>query len=47
MTDYNGRDPILVGKEKLGVVQELRDRDAWPKAEIPEQARKPAKAGNS
>lgn len=31
MTDFKGRDPILVGKEKLGVVQELRDRNAWPK----------------
>lgn len=39
-------DPIKVAKDELGVVQELRDRNAWPKAEVPEQAKKPAKVGN-
>ncbi|QXO14348.1 hypothetical protein SEA_CHASER_111 [Mycobacterium phage Chaser] len=39
-------DPIQVGRDEAGWVQELRDRKAWPKAEIPEQAKKPAKVGN-
>ncbi|ALA48519.1 hypothetical protein AVU99_gp078 [Mycobacterium phage Lolly9] len=26
-------DPVLVEKERRGAVQELRDRNAWPKAE--------------
>ncbi|QFG10340.1 hypothetical protein J4U00_gp141 [Mycobacterium phage DyoEdafos] len=47
MTDFEGRDPIKVAKDALGVVQELRDRAEWPKGEIPEQAKKPAKVGNA
>ncbi|ANH50107.1 hypothetical protein SEA_LOADRIE_107 [Mycobacterium phage Loadrie] len=41
------KDPIKVAKDKLDVVQELRDRKAWPKEEVPEQAKKPAKVGNA
>ncbi|QGZ16616.1 hypothetical protein PBI_GABRIELA_106 [Mycobacterium phage Gabriela] len=41
------KDPIKVSKDKLDVVQELRDRKAWPKEEVPEQAKKPAKVGNA
>ncbi|ASR87140.1 hypothetical protein J4T94_gp076 [Mycobacterium phage Krypton555] len=29
-------DPVLVEKERRGAVQELRDRNAWPKVVEPE-----------
>ncbi|WP_272938267.1 hypothetical protein [Mycolicibacterium sphagni] len=43
MTD---KDPIKVAKDKLNVVQELRDRNEWPKAEAPDPADSAAKVGN-